>query len=653
MNIFKALLKIHLCLLLAFSSQLQSSPIETSTNTDILGFKVKTGTAEGYIEDKACQSCHPKKWKTYQHVGMSKSFVKPSKEHFIEDFNAPDFYHAPSQRYYKIRRVQDELFFYRYQLDTEGAKINEFTRKIDWILGSGNKTRSYLYQTKVGEIFQLPLGWYSQQQKWLMGPGYEKKDHIGVQRLIRRECMFCHNAFPENPAGSDSHWQPHQFPKDLPEGTGCQRCHGPGVKHIKSVLDGSQLEKIKAAIINPAKLTVKNRDSVCFQCHMLPAVSVIGMRRFSRNDFSFRPGELITDFIVNVDVKDPELAKEDRFEINHHAYRLTQSKCFTKSLGKLTCISCHNPHKKVSKENAVVHYEKVCLSCHQKHKVTKGNNADDCIACHMPQRRTQDVIHVAMTDHKIQVNTTTNQQRLAAVHPKEPIIEAIDFLMPESSPTGIQGELYKTIILLRTVTTVDALNHLEKIMARSKNIPIDAYLDLANAQIKLKRYKKAQQSLNTVFDKKPNDFKALQLMGIVHISQKQFSRAEKTFNKALKINPQVAELYFNYGILYLSQNKFELAQQKLKKALKLRPNMIKAWQYSAKIHTKLAEYDQAIIAYKKLLSIDPSHPKIYLNLAKLFLKQNIKSEAIRYLKHGIKINADNSKLKTLLKSIQN
>ena len=211
---------------------LRTAPQEdTTTRPDLrmpLGYAITEGAAPGYLPDSACATCHTDLFASYQHVGMAKSFARPRPDVFIEDFDAEPFFHAASQRYYEMRRRGDRIFFKRYQHDSDGQPINVFEREVDWILGSGNKTRSYLYQTASGEIFQLPIGWYTETQAWGMGPGYDKKYHMGIQRPVRRECMFCHNGFAEVPEGSDTHWQPHTFPTDLPQGTGCQRCHGPG-----------------------------------------------------------------------------------------------------------------------------------------------------------------------------------------------------------------------------------------------------------------------------------------------------------------------------------------------------------------------------------------------------------------------------------------
>ncbi|MBL4660427.1 MAG: tetratricopeptide repeat protein [Alcanivoracaceae bacterium] len=612
-----------------------------------LGFSVTKGAAADYIEDLACKQCHASHWDSYQHVGMSKSFVSPKAQNLIENFEAPAYYHKPSQRYYQIKRHDGGLMFKRYQLDADKQQINVYEKKIDWILGSGHKTRSYLYQTEVGEIFQLPLGWYSETQQWLMAPGYEGSFHPGVQRIVRRECMFCHNAFPDVAKGSDRHWQPHIFPKKLPEGTGCQRCHGPGAAHVRTVLKGGSLEQIRSAITNPAKLSPAKRDSVCFQCHLLPAVAVIGMRRFDRGDFSFRPGELASDYLLHVDVDDPELPKSERFEINHHAYRLRQSQCFIKSANKLTCISCHNPHKKVAKVNRVEHYAAVCLSCHKKqHKAIVDGSTDktDCISCHMPQRRTQDVVHVVMTDHKIQRNIAGHEQRLAARKQKRPIIKGIEFLMPQYSPTGLAGEIYKTIILLRTVNTPAVIEHLEKLLIHSKAKNTLAYLDLANGQIILKRYAAAQKSLNIVKQSHPENIKVLQLQGILYLTQNRLKESKSVFLKVLAINHNLVDVHFNLGKVYIKLHKTDQAIKSMSNAVSIRPNMKVAWLYLAGLSVNDQRMDEAVAYYKKVLAIDPSFSLAYVRLAEVLLVQNNVAEAKRYLRHGIKVAKDNTSI---------
>src|SRR5436190_216190 len=77
----------------------------------------------------------------------------------------------------------------------------------------------------------------------------------------------------------------------------------------------------------------------------------------------------------------------------------------------MTCTTCHNPHEASRGAEASAHYAQVCRQCHSNGSHTASG---DCIACHMPKRRTDDVVHAVMTDHYIQ-RRKPNRDLLAAV----------------------------------------------------------------------------------------------------------------------------------------------------------------------------------------------------------------------------------------------
>ena len=187
------------------------------------------GVPPGYVDDVSCASCHAEVAHSYQHVGMSKSFYRPRADDVIENFEKLPFRHERSGDVMEMRWRNGRLIFRRWQLDPSGKPINLFEQPVDWILGSGHHARTYLYQTPNGELYQLPLAWYSQTKEWAMAPGYDRRDHEGVLRRARVECLFCHNAYSALPENTrNGYWRNQTFPAQLPEGTGCQRCHGPG-----------------------------------------------------------------------------------------------------------------------------------------------------------------------------------------------------------------------------------------------------------------------------------------------------------------------------------------------------------------------------------------------------------------------------------------
>lgn len=635
----RALLYWFACLLcLLYHGLVQAE--NASPLPNVLGFQVTQGAAPGYIDDKACAVCHREIAQSYETMGMAKSFAKPKAEVFIEDFTNNHYYHAASQRHYEMIRRGDRLFFKRYQVDAKNQPINVFETEVAWILGSGHQARSYLYRTENGELYQLPIGWYTQGRHWGMSPGFDQKDHFGLQRQVRRECLFCHNAYPEAPTGSDQHQQPHTFPSHLPEGIGCQRCHGPGAEHVRQAIRGEpDLVKLRAAIINPGRMPPTQQLQVCYQCHMLPTVSMIGVRRFERDDYSFRPGQLLSDYLLHVDTTEEGGERQDRFEINHHPYRLAQSRCFKESRGSLTCLNCHNPHRKTPESERLTHYQAACLKCHQPHEekiigIVRQNQ--NCVSCHMPKRRTRDVVQVVMTDHKIQ--RKPGGAELTAPLPETlPIITGIQFLEPEHAPQGSLAEVYRAVTVLRNRPDGGAIDWLRKQLLIAQPESLTPYFDLAKAQLKLRHYKDAEETLKSILGKAPNDPLALSWAAVANIGAGKTAEAEPLLLKSLTLAPEQAETLHNLGLLLVSTGRYEEAIKRLHQSLTLRANNARGWMNLGNAYAKLGDSVHAYEAYKKALAMDPALDRAYLAIAAALREKGEPAEARRYLEHGRRV----------------
>ena len=173
-----------------------------------------------FTDPQACQPCHSGIWDSYQTTGMGQSFYRLRPESTVEDFNSPKpFYHAASDRHYRMVRREGRYFQRRHQIDSRGSEINVLEREIHFVLGSGNHARSYLHLAPGGKLTQLPLGWYAQDGgKWGMSPGYDRPNHDGFQRVVAYDCMFCHNAYPALAPGSDRPGRLPRYTGEIPEG---------------------------------------------------------------------------------------------------------------------------------------------------------------------------------------------------------------------------------------------------------------------------------------------------------------------------------------------------------------------------------------------------------------------------------------------------
>jgi predicted CXXCH cytochrome family protein len=506
----------------------------------------------GYVDDAACAACHTEIARSYQHTGMARAFFRPRRDKVIEELDK-EFVHAPSKQTFQMTWRDDRLLFRRYQRDADGNIINLLEQPVDWILGSGQHSRVYVYQMPDGELYQLPIAWYSQTRSWGMAPGYDRPDHDGVLRRVRHECMFCHNAYPNVAASSDGFWRSQAFPKELPEGTGCQRCHGPGAAHARDP---------KAAIVNPIRLPPRQRNDVCFQCHMLPAVAVQGARKFGRDVYSFKPGEALSDYERITDI-----TPKDRFEISMHGYRMQQSRCFRESKGGLDCLTCHDPHRRPPPEERAAHYQRVCLGCHAK----AHHQSDECVSCHMQKRRTEDVVHVVMTDHRIGLPSDA-AKLLAPLVEKEPEVVDVELMDPIQ---GAEGELYRLIPLMRAGRDRDPriFAAFEQALAAAKPQSIEPLLDLANADADQQQWPKLEATCRTILERSPDHPLAIAWLGIAAAGQHRDEEAIAYFRRALALAPERTGLHVQLAISLHRAGKDDEAIAELERATALRPNL--------------------------------------------------------------------------------
>ena len=359
------------------------------------------GEDAGYLPPSACGPCHRAISESYRRTAMGRSFSRPTPETTVEDYSRHNqYFHAASGQYYTMIQRGGRYYQRRHELGAGGRETNVVEKEIRFVLGSGAHARTYLLQTPGGQLAEAPVAWYAENGGfWAMNPGYDRRDHFDFRRKIDQECFFCHNAYPAVEPGIPTGARELFLRGAIPEGIDCQRCHGPGRAHVKSASSGAPPAAVRAAIVNPARLTPERRLELCLQCHLESTSRRLpySLRRYGRAMFSYRPGQPLENYILHFDHA-PGAGQDDKFEISGAAYRLMKSACFLKSDQALSCTTCHNPHGEDTGEAATRRYVKVCQSCHAAaHKST-----ENCLSCHMPQRRADDAVHVVITDHYIQ-----------------------------------------------------------------------------------------------------------------------------------------------------------------------------------------------------------------------------------------------------------
>ncbi|MCB0665331.1 MAG: tetratricopeptide repeat protein [Saprospiraceae bacterium] len=609
----------------------------------------------GYVDDQLCSLCHEQIYHDYQEVGMARSFSLPSKVKSMEDFTVEGFYHEGTQSYMRMVQRDSQLFYQQFQQDGMGQQINFYERKVDWILGSGNKSRTYLYQTENGQMYQFPLAWYTDTDSWAMAPGFAAERGADISREVKRECMFCHNAYPYEKT-PDRIWDVDTYSRNLPQGIGCQRCHGPGKKHIDQAVAQAVPDSVQLSIVNPAKLSPGRRDDVCNQCHLQPSIAAMGIRNYDRGDYSYIPGQRLGEYQMHIDVQEEGVKQEDRFEINHHAYRLYQSQCYQVSRGNLGCTSCHDPHRKLKPEEKEAHYRAVCLQCHEKHerKLVSAYYSevapDQCVTCHMPQHRSQDVVEVVVTDHLIR-RSPPEEDWLKPLEEQSTSIEGVRFLNDDYKPDIPSAGIYLAAPIIRVLPgSSSALEYMAEKLATDTSLGIPPYYDLLKAQINQGFYSEARKTANHILTIHPGSEEALIARGVAEFHLAGPDTALYTFEEILSTNPESANAHYDLGLAQqaiaismdsLKQDQkslwFQQALSSFNQALLLRDNFSAAALHKAQCEQALGRSNAAESSYLSALATQPKYTEAYLGLGALYFRRGNTGAARRYLQHGVRM----------------
>lgn len=607
------------------------------------GVEVSHGDASGYVPDATCAECHADKAESFAEMGMARSFYRPAAEKVIEDFEPGTYFHAPSNRHYRMEWRDGTYWFHRHRLTPDGTEIDRFSVAVDWVLGSGNHSRVYLYQTPDGALHQLPLAWYSQDRKWAMAPGYEFADHGGVLREVSPRCMGCHNAHADYPEGSGREGMAWLYPADLPEGIGCQRCHGPGAEHVRHALAGdTDIETLRAAIVQPGELDRDRLYSICYGCHMQPTVAVNGPLRLGRGHYSFRPGQDLRDFILQLDIVDGHREQGERFDINHHPFRMEQSTCFTASEGALGCLTCHDPHVKVKPEERAAHYRKACLSCHETDAdglpemvLAEGSHPDiaateDCTTCHMPERRTQDVIEVWMTDHRIVRRPGTGLldpiEKLPA-QVLEVYLADPDAAVPEEEALALK---IGAVLQHTGYRTGYAANALRDLLAENPIAAHEPWMHLLRAYVTQNRFVEAARIAEHTLSLDPANHTSVNLAASAFFKTGQQGRAIRLQQDRLAADPGVASGHVNLAGMLYDSGEIEGARAAAEQALALRPVSWRAMALLSRIAADAGETEAAIGHLTRALDLVPEADDLRRDLIVLLEAAGRADEAARH-----------------------
>jgi tetratricopeptide (TPR) repeat protein len=322
----------------------------------------------------------------------------------------------------------------------------------------------------------------------------------------------------------------------------------------------------------------------------------------------------------------------------------------------MTCTTCHDPHgaRKID-------YKAVCQSCHP----SAHNAKQDCTNCHMPKRRTDDVVHVVMTDHFIQRRKPA--RNLLAPLKEQPETEATAYRgeVAPYYPPAATDELYLAVAQVTERSNLKAgIPRLESAISKQKPAEARFYFELAEAYWKsgetakalpwyeeaLRRKPDDRASLRnygaalrrhgdlskaaSVLERAGDDAAALTTLGDVYLSLGRVDDAERVLRRAAAIDPDSPEANNNLGQALARKGDPDSAINALRNAIRVRPDYAAAHNSLANL---LADFGEARRHFELAIRFDPLYAEAHYNYGTALAQRKQWREAERHLIEAARI----------------
>lgn len=562
-----------------------------------------------FVGSKVCATCHGHISETYRQHPMGRSLAVPHEATPIENFDVTEF-SPPGPRRYQIEQTADWVRHHEMLADEDGTMLYDQSVEVAYTMGSGKRGRAYLIEHD-GMLFKSSVAWFSLPKEWGLSPGYPPEQHKRFERRITDGCINCHaGRIQVHRTAPDTYVKPVMAELTI----GCERCHGPGRKHVEAQESGTLAALANDHIVNPAKLDAARRESICAQCHLHGKATVV---RTGQKVFDFQPGQLLEDNRI-VFVTPPGTGSESATNALSQVEQMATSVCFQKSAGRMGCSSCHDPHAVVPPESQTEFYRAKCLACHETRGCglpTKERLAreatDSCIACHMsPVLHVGNILHVSFTDHRILRHPQSDQSGEKARSPatsEYAVFDNADQRLPKHELDRANAFLLLGGVDRKTPTASDA--------------------------------RRAEQLLLPLLQTQPNDIDILENLGAACLIQGRSFDASEWWKEALTVDPRRESVLEHLAMLSFDQRQLKPAREYLQRYVAVNPWHGAIYGRFAGVLGAMGEWPESIVAAERALELNPTLIQLHGWLANAYQQVGNSAESERHRQLLVRMQA--------------
>lgn len=547
----------------------------------------------GFVGSEVCGQCHRSIADTYRTHPMSRSMTATKEVLASANELSDHLVEPPGPRKYRVRVDGDRVWHHEFLPDANGQLIYDQPVEVTFALGSGSQGRAYLLEHD-GRFFASSLNWYARTQQWGLAPGYSPKEHRRFEREVGGGCLICHagrmNELPNQP-------NVYASPAFLEHSIGCERCHGPGQRHLdfhsaknkpRSPGDSVEIDPI----VNPVKLGVAQREDVCNQCHLQGQAQHL---RYGRQVSDFRPGMRLED-VWMIFVSREHDSSDKATQAVSQVEQMRSSACFSRSDGRFGCLTCHDAHSIPAPADRAEFYRQRCLSCHSEAKSEcrlpeserlQSAEANSCIACHMPKLGTSDVPHTAQTDHRVLRKRKTN----SSVHSQHSGSNELVFLddadqrIPEWEKHRARGLMLagraEKSRERRLAIEAEKLLEVTHRLAPD-DVEVTEYLGVA--KLLLGNLSEAQSLWVSGLTVAPRHESLLVRLAFFSHDMKDLNSAAAYFDRLFEVNTSHAAFHGRQAHILGQLGDFDRAIEEANRAIELDPTLSQAHEWLAQVH---------------------------------------------------------------------
>src|SRR5690606_35121868 len=164
---------------------------------------------------------------------------------------------------------------------------------------------------------------------------------------------------------------------------------------------------------------------------------------------------------------------------------------------------------------------------------------------------------------------------------------------------------------------------------------------LSEAQIRLRRYKDAERTLQKIIEHAPGDVPSLQQLERVSVQQRKLDQAMAVLHKLVRADPKRAREYYQRLAEYSAElYRDDDALKYAARAVDLSPDDAEGHRKLGEMYRRRQQPQKAIGAFRQAISKNDRLFAVYFDLAELLLNEGQSDEADRLLRRVLRASPD-------------